>query len=253
MNTTASTRQEREQQFWNEQIGALEEYVDEYERGPDKNTLALIQALEPLESLEVLDIGCGCGVLSAWLTERGATVTAIDLSPHCIARARELFAALEMSVECLCIPFPSSALDGKTYDRLAGRYVLHHLDLMIAAPALADSMAPGGRGAFLETMATNPLLVLARRRLVGRLGIPRFGTVDERPLSRRDLGLLSASVGPVRVAVAEVNCAKLVDRQLFKYRYPRVSKVLGLIDQGLLAVGLTAASYHQVVVMDRRP
>ena len=253
MNTTASNRQEREQQFWNEQIGPLEEYLDEYDRGPDKNTRALIQALEPLESKHVLDIGCGGGVLSAWLTDRGANVTAIDLSPESVARARELFAALEMSVVCLCVPFPSSALDGRAYDRLAGRYVLHHLDLMVAAPALAQSMAIGGRGAFLETMATNPLLILARRRLVGRLGVPRYGTVDERPLSRRDLSLLSAAVGPVRVAVAEVNCARLIDRQLFKYRYARVSKVLAVIDQGLLAVGLTAASYHQVVVMDRRP
>ena len=70
MNTTASTRQEREQQFWNEQIGSLEEYLEEYSRGPDRNTLALIEALEPLEGVSVLDIGCGCGVLSAWLTAR---------------------------------------------------------------------------------------------------------------------------------------------------------------------------------------
>ena len=150
-------------------------------------------------------------------------MTAIDLSPECVTRAAELFAALGMTVECLCTPFPSSALDGRTYDRLSGCYVLHHLDLTAAAPALAGSMAANGRGAFLETMATNPLLTLVRRRLVGRLGIPRYGTLDERPLTRRDLSLLSATVGRVTVAVAEMNCVKLIDRQLFKYRYPRIS------------------------------
>jgi SAM-dependent methyltransferase len=251
MNPTTSNRQEREMEFWDGQIGPLDEYLEEYRRGPDKNTLALMYALEPLDGARVLDVGCGCGVLSAWLAARGADVTAVDLSPECIARSIDLFAALGLTVECLCTPFPSSVLHGRTFDRLAGRYVLHHLDLVAAAPEIAASMKPGGRGAFLETMATNPLLNLARRRLVGRLGVPRYGTLDERPLSRHDLGLLSKTVGSVTVAVAEVNCAKLIDRQLLGYRHARASKVLRGIDEGLLALGLKRASFHQVVIVDR--
>lgn len=242
----------REQRFWDEQIDPLETYVGEFHRGPDLNTTALIDALEPLAGKHVLDLGSGCGVLAAWLAARGARVTALDISPACISRAGELFAELNLSVETVCAAFPASSLDGRSFDRLSGRYVLHHLELEVALPAIARLMADGGRGAFLETMATNPVLAIARRRLVGRLGVPRYGTVDEHPLTRRDLSRIAEEVGPVHVVAADVNCFRLIDRQLLGYRHPRLSRVLTAMDRALHRLGLSAASYHQVVIADRR-
>jgi N-acetylglucosaminyl-diphospho-decaprenol L-rhamnosyltransferase len=127
-------------------------------------------------------------------------------------------------------------------DRLAGRYVLHHLDLDAAVPAIARILAPGGIAAFVETMATNHVLRLARRLLVGRLGVPRYGTDDERPLGKPDLRALSGAVGPLRVEVAEMHFLRILDRQVLRYRSRALSQVLGKLDDALLALGLTAAS-----------
>jgi SAM-dependent methyltransferase len=40
--------------------------------------------------VRALDVGCGAGVLSVWLAERGADVTGIDMFPEAIAMARAL-------------------------------------------------------------------------------------------------------------------------------------------------------------------
>lgn len=247
-----AVRERREERFWNERATPIEQCLAEYKAGPDPNTGALLSALEPLDGKTVLDLGCGAGILSAWLAQRGAHVTAIDVSPASIERAAELAETLGLDIELVCEAFPSPALEHRVFDRLAGRYVLHHLDLEAAVPAIAHSLAPGGTAAFVETMATNPLLRLARRLLVGRLGIPQYGTEDERPLRRHDLEALARAVGPLRVEVAEMRFLRILDRQVFAYRSRAVSRIFGSLDDRLLALGLTAASYHQVVVFGRR-
>jgi hypothetical protein len=126
--------------------------------------------------------------------------------------------------------------------------VLHHLDLSAAIPAIAASLNLGGTAAFVETMATNPIL-RASRKVAGRFGIRRFGTDDERPLGRRELTALSASIGPLRVVVAQMRFLRIFDRQVLRYRWRTISRVLGSLDDLLLRSGLRAASYHQVIVL----
>ncbi|MCG7589186.1 MULTISPECIES: methyltransferase [unclassified Halomonas] len=49
----------------------------------DEGTQLLLQALEkalPKKTLKVLDMGCGDGIISAWLAKRGHAVTAVDVS-----------------------------------------------------------------------------------------------------------------------------------------------------------------------------
>ena len=50
---------------------------------------AFIEKHCPLLGSSVLDIGCGGGILSEALARSGALVTAIDLSPHALAVAKE--------------------------------------------------------------------------------------------------------------------------------------------------------------------
>jgi SAM-dependent methyltransferase len=244
-------RQAREERFWDEHVPPLEVCLRQYAAGPDPNTRALLDALEPLEGATALEIGCGAGVLSAWLAKRGARLTAVDISPLSISRAKEVAAALGYDIDFVNDGFPSAELDGRAFDRVAGRYVLHHLDLRLAVPALAARLAPGGIAAFVETMATNPIL-RASRKLAGRFGIQRFGTDDEQPLGRRDLARLSESIGPLRVVVAQMRFFRIFDRQVLRYRSGIASRLLGSLDDRLLALGLTAASYHQVIVLTAR-
>jgi SAM-dependent methyltransferase len=49
---------------------------------------AVLSLLPPVEGLRVLDAGCGPGVYSEWLTDRGAEVVALDVCPRMVELAR---------------------------------------------------------------------------------------------------------------------------------------------------------------------
>jgi SAM-dependent methyltransferase len=238
---------DRERDFWDAHVGELEDYVREYHAGPDANTRAMLEALEPLHGKHVLDFACGAGVTSAWLSDRGAVVTGLDLSPKSIARASEL--ADEVGAKATFVTAELQSL-GATFDRIAGRFALHHVDCQKVAPLLAERLRPGGTAAFLETMNSNPTLRFARAHLLGRFGIPRIGTEDERPLGRDDLEVLAMAFGELRLAAAEITFLRIFDRQVLRYRNRRVSGILGGLDDLLLRVpGTRPLSYHQVLVL----
>eukprot|EP01037_Dinobryon_pediforme_P026575 gene26574-29142_t len=51
--------------------------------------LRVVELLNVKPDEEILDLGCGDGLLSALLMESGARVTGIDIDPDAVARARE--------------------------------------------------------------------------------------------------------------------------------------------------------------------
>jgi hypothetical protein len=123
----------------------------------------------------------------------------------------------------------------------------------VTAPMLAARLVPNGTAAFLETMATNPILRIARRYLPGRLGVARYGTPDEQPLGRGELRIVKEAFGELRLTVRELRFFRILDRNLFRYRSGIVSRGCAGIDDLLLHhVGLPSWSFHQVLIA-RRP
>jgi hypothetical protein len=173
----------------------------------------------------------------------------IDVSPGQVARARELHDMLGLDTELLVAPLSRDALGGREFERLAGRYVLHHLDPPTIANDAAALLQHGGTAAFVETMGLNPLLRLARRHLPGRFGIPRHGSPDERPLTRADLAALKGAFGELRCEVAELTFFRIFDRQVLRHRWRATSTALAAFDDALNRLGLGRWSYHQVVVL----
>ena len=149
--------------------------------------LAIFDAAYVQPGTKVLDLGCGSGDLSLQLLARGATVTGVDISPGMIgvARRRAELHFPEARAEFIAAPVEEMRLAPGSFDAVVGRFILHHLDLDAGAAEIAKLLAPGGRASFAENSAKNPLLMFARGHLVGRLGVVRLGTPDERPLSRR--------------------------------------------------------------------
>jgi SAM-dependent methyltransferase len=238
----------RERAFWDEHVPALEYCVGEYRAGPDPNTEAMLDALEPLAGRRVLDFACGAGVTAAFLASRGARVTAIDISPASIAQARELAEQVGVEVEFLAGELTADTFAPESFDAVAGHYALHHIDLTVIAPIFRELLVPGGRGAFVETMGLNPALSLSRKLLTGRGAVASYGSDDERPLDRADLNVIQMAIGPVELVTGEMRFLRIFDRNVLRYRHARVSKLLGSLDDLMLDAHLGRLSYHQVVV-----
>lgn len=238
---------ERERDFWDHHVPSLEACLRALDRPPGRNEAAMLDALGDVSGRRVLDFACGAGLTTARLARRGAHVTAVDLSPVSLNRTREVAAALDLADRVTTV----DSLDGLEpgYDGAVGHYALHHVDVAEVGGQIAGLLAAGATAAFVETFATNPLLIAARATLVGRFGIPRFGTLDEHPLTRRDLETLGQVFDSVEVEVAEMQFLRIFDRQVTRRRIPWVTRWSGRIDDRLGGWSRTwFLSYHQVVV-----
>ncbi len=248
-----AARIQRESRFWDDQLQPLEHYVEAYRCELEPYEAMLIDALEPLEGVSILDFACGAGVLSARLAARGANVLGIDIAPATIERAKELCDAVGVNAEVRCLDLEREHADLGRFDRLTGSHALHHVDVGRLAPLLASCLEPEGYGAFLESMFTNPLFRFGRAFLIGRFGIPRYGSEDEHPLGRRELNQLRSAFGEVELRLGQMHFLRLFDRQVSHYERPRLTKMAGAIDDFLArSPRLHWLSYHRVIVV-RRP
>jgi ubiquinone/menaquinone biosynthesis C-methylase UbiE len=198
---------DRERLFWNERAREAHSALDpaaytvtEHSRfdaampwlpflGVPRLVDALLAAVGDVRGKTVLDLGCGSGFLSVLMARRGAKrVIGIDVSEEQLAIAR--FRAATSGVAPGILDFRAASADridfaDESIDIVVGAFVLHHLDLPNAAPEIRRVLKNGGAGAFVETSARNPLLMAARSLIVGRFGIPKHGSADERPLGRQ--------------------------------------------------------------------
>jgi ubiquinone/menaquinone biosynthesis C-methylase UbiE len=90
----------------------------------------------------VLELGCGTGLMTRQLLDRGAEVTGVDRSPHMLDRAR----ARAPEASFVESDVTSYAPTGH-YDRVVLSYILHELEERERAAALRiarAALAPGG-------------------------------------------------------------------------------------------------------------
>jgi SAM-dependent methyltransferase len=201
----------------------------------------------------VLDLGCGQGDLTLALLGRGAEVTSLDLSPGMleIARRRVELYAQGRSATFVAAAVERSALPTGSFDAIVGRFILHHIDLTTAASELSRLLAPGGKAIFLENSGANPVLNFARDHLVGRFGIPRYGTEDERPLVAADWELLAGSFARARGEFPVVEVFELFNRQVLRYRFQRMSRICQLLDRVVGRTRLRRYSYRVLVIAEK--
>ena len=131
-----------------------------------------------LAGQRVLEYGCGNGWITAQLAERGAAVSAFDVSPEAVRQTTALLEGQGLHLRASVRVMPGEHLDYQScsFDSAIGFAILHHLDLDSALPELHRVLKPGGRAFFAEPLASNGLVRLYRRLT------PQFRTVDERPI-----------------------------------------------------------------------
>src|SRR5262249_8081677 len=106
--------------------------------------------LGDLRGRRVLDFGCGHGMAAVIMSQRGARVTAFDLSGGYVREAGACALANGVAVDLIqangeCLPFADNS-----FDCIWGNAVLHHLDIDRAGRELVRVLKPRGLAVFCE-------------------------------------------------------------------------------------------------------
>ncbi len=139
--------------------------------GEDAFRRAAVAQMQLSRGTRVLELGCGTGSMTRLLLEAGADVTAVELSPHMLERARRKapgarFVAADILSFTAQLPF----------ERVLLSFVLHEMTHPVRTQALATAhraLARGGRLTVLD---------FARPELAPmRLGLQAYLRVSEPP------------------------------------------------------------------------
>lgn len=180
----------------------------------------------------LLDCGCGQGHTSVMLAKRGARVIAFDTSEQDLATARSLALANGVGIEHRSMPFEHLDLPDASFDVAFGACVLHHVDIPAACRELGRVLKPGARAVFIENSARNPVLMFARRFIVGSFGVPRYGDDHEHPLTARDLDAMRSSFpGTFAVYYPDFLFFRLADFYIFQKRVGFLTSLTATLDR----------------------
>ncbi|HYH83156.1 MAG TPA: class I SAM-dependent methyltransferase [Longimicrobium sp.] len=97
----------------------------------------------PARRERALEVGCGTGAFARSLARHFERVTAIDLSPEMVRRARELSGAAA-NVEYRQADFLTGDVSPETFDCIATLATLHHLPFDEALGKMRAALRPGG-------------------------------------------------------------------------------------------------------------
>lgn len=111
----------------------------------------------PLEGLQVLDVGCGGGILSESMAKLGATVTGIDVVEKNIGIARAHARASGVDVTYRQQTASALAAEGATFDVVLNMEVVEHVADLDAFMADCCALVRPGGTMFVATINRNPL------------------------------------------------------------------------------------------------
>lgn len=100
---------------------------------------------QPLKGLNLLDIGCGGGLLCEPMTRLGATVTGIDPGDTNITIASTHAEAQDLNIDYQAITAEDLLATGKTYDVVLSMEVVEHVsDVDLFMGSCSKLVKPGG-------------------------------------------------------------------------------------------------------------
>jgi len=171
-----------------------------------------ISKMGEVSGKRLLECGVGSGLMACYFVRQGGEVWGFDISPGMVevaSRRAKLWGVADR-VHLKIMGFDEIDYDDEFFDKAYGNFILHHVELGKTAAQLSRVLR--GEALFQETCAGNPVLMFARKYIVGRFGIKRGSTLGEKPLSVDDLENLKPFFKEVRVSFPEMHLWKLVPR-----------------------------------------
>jgi SAM-dependent methyltransferase len=129
---------------------------------PDEALMALVASGAVPAAGRVFEVGCGTGTNALWLARQGFDVTACDLAPLALERARAKLAAEGLGERCRFVEldFLYAPLPPGPFDLVFDRGVLHVFDEAAErsrfAERVASLLAPGRSWASLAGSTEGP-------------------------------------------------------------------------------------------------
>ncbi len=119
----------------------FDQQAEAYDRFRPTYPAAVIdELLGPVPAgLDVLDVGCGTGIASSQMAQRGATVLGVELAPRMAEIARGHGIDVEVAA------FEGWDAAGRTFDRVTSAQAWHWLDLPVATAKAASVLRSGGK------------------------------------------------------------------------------------------------------------
>jgi len=189
---------------------------------------------DALKGMKVLDCGAGLGELATWLAIRGAYVTAIDVSPKSleVLSKRAIHHGVSQNITSRVLPLEQLDYADSSFDMVVGEFILHHVLLDKCIPQIRRLLRPGGTALFLETSATNKLLMFFRTHIIGHFGILKLQDEIEYPLTVRDIDYINSVFdGRSKVHCFPFMFLKILDSHIFRSKFRFVSWLLSASDR----------------------
>ncbi len=116
-----------------------------------------IDELAPLPGKHVLDVGCGGGILSEGLAQRGAHVKGIDMgeAPLSVAKLHGLESGIKNTYEQITVE-ALAELEPASYDIIACLEMLEHVPQPASVIRACEKLLKPGGSLFLSTINRNP-------------------------------------------------------------------------------------------------
>jgi SAM-dependent methyltransferase len=119
----------------------FDQHAESYDRFRPNYPDAVIDELlgQAPDGLDVLDVGCGTGIASRQMAQRGAKVLGVELAPRMAEIARSHGIAVEI------VAFEGWDAGGRIFDLVTSAQAWHWLDLPIATAKAASVLRPSGK------------------------------------------------------------------------------------------------------------
>jgi len=237
----------KERQFWNGvvELGEPPIFADDAEKAH------IFDLLGNPEGKDLLECGCGFGIWSVALAQRGVRVWAFDISEKSVAETmrRADKAGVGHLVKVQIVDLHHLPFGDERFDLIFGSMILHHVDAQAAGRELSRVLKTGGKAVFHENSANNQLLMFLRKTVVGRFGIPKTSTPDEYPLTTQQVATIGRHFADHHVHICRFMFFALASKVLFRERSEVIIQVCEYADRFVYAwlPSFRKYSYYQIV------